>query len=88
VSEPVTRAELDLALADAIAEAKEYTDDAERRLREEWTDAVRHEVGKVETHLGSQDTKIHAALGLLFTLLLAVVGWGVYFIIYLLERKP
>lgn len=87
MSDAVTHDELDLALAQALAEAKEYTDDAERRLREEWTDAVRHEVGKVDTHLGDQDSKINWIIGLITTLLLAAVSTATYFIIYLAQHK-
>lgn len=83
-TDPVTRDEMDLALAEALAEAKQYTDTAEQRLREEWTDAVRHEVGKVDVHLGDQDTKINWILGLMATLLLAVIGWLIYFLLHFL----
>lgn len=78
-TEHVTHDELDIAFGKVLSEAKTYTDAAERRLREEWTDTVRFETGRVDSHLDAQDGKINWLLGLMVTILLGVIGWLVYF---------
>lgn len=70
MSDWVTRTELD----EAIDAVKADIADTEQRLRKEWTDTVRYEVGKVGDHLTDQDTKINATLALIVTLLLTVIG--------------
>lgn len=66
----VTHSELD----EAIAAVKSDIADTEQRLRREWTDTVRYEVGRVSNHLSAQDVKINWTLGLIITLLLTLIG--------------
>ena len=75
----VTRAELDKAIDGVV----ERIDETEQRLREEWTNTVRWEMGRVDDHLGEQDSKINWVLGLIVSLLVAVVATGVGAFIYL-----
>lgn len=73
----VTRTELDSALDAVRADIAE----TEQRLRKEWTDTVRYEMGRVTGHLTEQDVKINWTLGLIGTLLLTVISGLVYAII-------
>lgn len=66
----VTRDELAEALADVRADIA----DTEERLRTEFTQTVRYEVGKVDAHLTQQDTRLNWTLGLIITLLLAGIS--------------
>ena len=70
----VTRDELSEALAAVRADIAE----TEKQLRKEFTDAVRYEVGRVDTHLTDQDTKINWTLGLIAMLLIAVISGLIY----------
>ena len=75
----VTRGEL----ADAIADVRHDIEETEQRLRTEFTATVRYEVGRVDTHLTDQDTKINWTLGLIVTLLLALVSGLVFTVLTL-----
>lgn len=66
----VTRSELDEAITDVRREA----DEMEQRLRGEFTGTVRYEIGKLDKHLDQQDAKFHWVLGVLFSLLVAVIA--------------
>src|SRR5579862_1439462 len=74
VAEFVTHSELD----DAIQAVREDIVDTETRLRTEFTNTVRYEVGRVDDHLGVQDTRISWVLGLIVTLLITTVGGLLY----------
>jgi hypothetical protein len=78
--EYVTHSELDAA----IAAVKDDIADTEQRLRKEWTDTVRYEVGRMDKHLDDQDVKFNWMIGLQFTLLLAVMSGLIYFLLHLL----
>ena len=70
----VTRTELD----EAIDAVRDDIRETEERLREEWTNTVRFEVGRVDSHLGVQDSKIDWTLRLIVTLLVTVIGALIY----------
>lgn len=70
----VTRSDLDKA----IEAVREDINETEQRLRREWTDAVRYEVGRVTDHLTDQDTKINWTLGLIVSLLLLIISALLY----------
>lgn len=74
-----TKDELD----DAIAAVRQDIRITESRLRKEWTDTVRYEIGRVENHLGEQDHSIRgiylAAISSLVLLVCAVIGLIGYF---------
>lgn len=74
MAEYVTHDELAVALADVRADI----DDTEQRLRDEFTNTVRFEVGRVDQHLTQQDSRINWTLGLIVTLLVALVGGLLY----------
>lgn len=73
----VTRVELDAAIDAVRADIA----DTEQRLRREWTDTVRYEMGRVSGHLSEQDVKINWTIGLIVTLLLTVIG-SATFVVY------
>lgn len=77
----VTHSELDTA----IKAVRTDITATETRLRTEWTETVRFEVGRVDTHLGDQDRKINWTLGLIVTLLIAVIGGAISALILLLR---
>lgn len=74
-----TKDELD----DAISAVRHDIRVTERRLREEWTDTLRYEIGRVDDHLGQQDNAIRgiylAAISSLILLACAVIGLIGYF---------
>lgn len=74
VSDFVTRIELDAAIDAVRADIA----DTEQRLRKEWTDTVRYEMGRVGSHLSEQDVKINWVLGLIIAGLVTVVGSMIY----------
>ena len=74
----VTHSELDAALDAVRADIA----DTEQRLRKEWTDTVRYEVDRVSGHLSEQDIKINWTLGLIVTLLLAVISGLTYAVLH------
>ena len=74
----VTHSELDAAIDAVRADIQE----TEQRLRDEWTDTVRYEVGRVSDHLSAQDIKISWTLGLQITLLLAIISGLTYALLH------
>ena len=74
----VTHSELDAAIDAVRADIQE----TEQRLRKEWTDTVRYEVGRVSDHLSEQDIKISWTLGLQITLLLAIISGLTYALLH------
>lgn len=74
----VTHSELDAAIDAVRADIQE----TEQRLRKEWTDTVRYEVGRVSGHLSEQDIKINWTLGLIVTLLLSCISGLVYVVLH------
>lgn len=74
----VTHDELHLELEAAKDAVREDIRETETRLRKEWTDTVRFEVGRVDGHLTDQDTKINWTLGLIALLLITAVGALIY----------
>lgn len=65
-------------LAEALADVRADIDETEQRLRSEFTSTVRYEIGKVDTHLTQQDTRINWTLGLIVSLLVVLVGGLLY----------
>lgn len=81
MSDWVTHSELDAAIDAVRADIQE----TEQRLRKEWTDTVRYEVGRVSGHLSEQDIKINWILGLIVALLVSLLGSSVYVVLHYLH---
>ena len=77
MAEFVTHTELD----EAIAAVKDDIAETEQRLRREWKETVRFEVGRVDTHLDAQDGKIDRVFYLIVTMLLSLVSSAVYILL-------
>lgn len=70
----VTRSDLDTAIADVREDIRETED----RLRTEFSDRMSFEILRFDRHLDSQDTRLTWILGVLLSLLVAVIAALVY----------
>lgn len=75
MSDYVTHGELDAA----IASVKDDIAETERRLRGEFTDVVRYEVGKVDDHLEDQDGRLVNILRTAVAALISLLIWLAYY---------
>lgn len=75
MSDYVTHGELDAA----ISAVKDDIAETERRLRGEFTDVVRYEVGKVDDHLEDQDGRLVNILRTAVAALISLLIWLAYY---------